>query len=585
MADADEDRIPSIGQLSRPTDPNDPENDSGSDADSDAAPDYRFLPGTTTAKKHALPSRGTKDFEPNSTARQSSTLDNSRKAMADALSVLRVHSTRKGEMVGVYFANEEDWDGMVYDRLQEGKDNEDTKTRAKKSGGLVEGEGRCVAVEKFTNTYVRTMGKSDRRNWMWLLPEEALFLIERGSLDIRYEAQEGEDEGEWDQEQEESTEDPTVPGPEQREEQEQVPGSHEKSEEPVQIVVPGNVQSGSAPSQLAETQPGGGRPKEPQPTVLDSSPDNQPQLRPSRIPMSLQGAYAAFIGKSGLTLERYTVYANLKRAGFIVQRAPTWQGPLTEPEGSSNELTQQPTTTSSSLTMSSQPISLISRLLSYLFKSPPKPNSIPCHSSIIGPLISPGLFRNYYDIYRQLYLIPQHNYTEPTTSSLPPTSETATTTNPPSPSTQSQPTEPPLLPTYHLHKPSTLATYKKTSPPPPSYTVVVLSSRSTQIPTSTQIGDLLASQPDDLLQNADKKKLETRVKHGRKNVLVAIVDCGIVSYLRFSGGGFEESLWGDAERRGVGGRGGKGGAGRGRGGGRGRGRGGRGGGGGRGRGG
>lgn len=579
MADADEDRIPSIGQLSKPTDPNDPDNDSGSDADSDAAPDYRFLPGTTSAKKHALPTRGTKDFEPNSTARQSSTLDNSRKAMTDALSVLRVHSTRKGEMVGVYFANEKDWDGMLYDRKQEEKDGEDTKIRAKKSGGLVEGEGRCVAVEKFTNTYVRTMGKSDRRNWMWLLPEEALFLIERGSLDIRYEAQEGEDEGELDQEQEDSNDYATEPESERDQAQESYDGS-EESEQPVASE---DIQSVSTSSQLTETQPRRGQSKESQPTILDPSPDDQPQLKPSRIPMSLQGAYAAFIGKSGLTLERYTVYANLKRAGFIVQRAPTWHGPLTEPENATNELTQQPTTPNS-LTISSQPISLISRLLSYLFKSPPKPNNIPCHNSVIGPLISPGLFRNYYDVYRQLYLIPQYNYTELTASSPSPTSEIPATINTlPSP-TQSQPTDPPLLPTYHLHKPSILATYKKTSPPPPSYTVVVLPSRTTQIPTSTQIGDLLASQPDDLLQNADKKKLETRVKHGRRNVLVAIVDCGIVSYLRFSGGGFEESLWGDAERRGIGGRGGKGSAGRGRGGGRGRGRGGRGGGGGRGRG-
>ncbi|RMZ77658.1 hypothetical protein DV738_g4251, partial [Chaetothyriales sp. CBS 135597] len=42
------------------------------------------------------------------------------------------------------------------------------------------------------------------------------------------------------------------------------------------------------------------------------------------LPMSLQGAYASFIGKSGLTLERYLVYAGLKRSGYVVQRAPTW---------------------------------------------------------------------------------------------------------------------------------------------------------------------------------------------------------------------------------------------------------------------
>lgn len=535
MADADEDRIPSITQLSNPTDPNDADHDSGSDGDSDAAPDYRFLPGTTSAKKHALPARGTKDFEPNATARQSNTLEDSRQVMADALSVLRVHSAKKGEMVGVYFANEEDWDGRAYDSLQEAKDHDDTKTKTKKSAALSEGEGRCVAVEKFTNTYVRTMGKSDRRNWIWLLPEEALFLIERGSLDIRYEAQEGEDE-DFEQESEDgATEHAQTPEAESTEEQNQERKSYGESE-------------------ADETQA----------TTADPGSKDSPQLKPSRIPMSLQGAYAAFIGKNGLTLERYTVYANLKRAGFIVQRAPTWHGPV---EDTSKELAQQ-STTSNALITSSQPMSLISRLLSYLFRSPPKPNSIPCHNAITGPLISPGLFRNYYDVYRQLHLIPQHNYTGDPVS---PTSPEQSTSIPPA---ENPPPDPPLYPTYHLHKPSALTSYKKTSPPPPHYTVVVLPTRTTQIPTSNQLGALLSSQPDDLLPNAEKKKLETRIKHGRRNVLIAVVDCGVVSYLRFSGGGFEESLWGEVERRGAG-RGGKGG-GSGRGGGRGRGRGGRG---------
>lgn len=50
------------------------------------------------------------------------------------------------------------------------------------------------------------------------------------------------------------------------------------------------------------------------------------------VPMSLQGAYAAFIGREeevegALTFERYSVYAGLKRMGYIVHRAPSWDGP------------------------------------------------------------------------------------------------------------------------------------------------------------------------------------------------------------------------------------------------------------------
>lgn len=47
------------------------------------------------------------------------------------------------------------------------------------------------------------------------------------------------------------------------------------------------------------------------------------------LPMSLQGAYSAFIGMEAdlhgaLTFERYSVYSALKRMGYVVHRAPTW---------------------------------------------------------------------------------------------------------------------------------------------------------------------------------------------------------------------------------------------------------------------
>ena len=41
------------------------------------------------------------------------------------------------------------------------------------------------------------------------------------------------------------------------------------------------------------------------------------------VPMSLQGAYASCLRGCG-GLERYQVYSYLKRAGYILQRAPTF---------------------------------------------------------------------------------------------------------------------------------------------------------------------------------------------------------------------------------------------------------------------
>lgn len=92
---------------------------------------------------------------------------------------------------------------------------------------------------------------STNLNRMWLLPEEILYLLERGTIDVRWPAEDGAEDV-------------------------------------------------------------------------------------SGLPMSLQGAYAAFIGMEAglggsLSYERYSVYSGLKRMGYIVHRAPSWNGPGPEP--------------------------------------------------------------------------------------------------------------------------------------------------------------------------------------------------------------------------------------------------------------
>lgn len=506
MADADEDLIPTLdaSHHSRPLPGGDNEGaSSDSDGDSDTAPDYRFLT-STTAKKHALPPRGMKDFEPNPTQKQASTLDASRKAMSDALSVVRVHSTRKNENVAVYFPHPDDWDGQRFEEqaLAQVEDLE-KREKMRQTSVLKSGEGRCVAVERLSSTFGRTMGQSDRRNWVWLLPEEALFLLERGSLDIRYAVEDGDDEDD------------------------------SEADEPRDVAVTENEAPPAA---------------------------DPPRLKIGKVPMSLQGAYAAFIGKSSLTLERYIVFAALRRTGYIVQRAPTWCSSVksnatsqdrVDALASEAQLLQAGHTPPSA----PAPASLVYRLVHWLFPSTEKPSTVPCYNPVIGPLISPGLFRSYGDIFRQLHLIPQyhHDVSYPT-----PQTWTSDAVEPHSDISRLQsnincPTDdPPLLPTYHVNKPSSLQGYKKSAPPPPHYTVVVLDSRKSTVPTSSQIGDLLSSMPDDALPDASNKRLETRIKYGKKSVLIAVVDSGLVSYMRFSSGGFGPGniLWEENEKRG-----------------------------------
>lgn len=46
----------------------------------------------------------------------------------------------------------------------------------------------CVCVPNPKGNLFKTIGRADRWNRVWLLPEEALYLLERGSLDIRWPA-------------------------------------------------------------------------------------------------------------------------------------------------------------------------------------------------------------------------------------------------------------------------------------------------------------------------------------------------------------------------------------------------------------
>ncbi|EXJ55659.1 hypothetical protein A1O7_08588 [Cladophialophora yegresii CBS 114405] len=490
MADADEDAIPRTST----TDADDLE---------DETQDFRFLTQITAVTRTGqttIPKRGTKDFEPNPTRSQSSALDASRLAMHTALSSVRIHAG-KPHVVGQYLPNEADWRW----------DEDATGTGAR--------QGRCVVVPKFKSTHSKVMGVGDRNNWTWFLPEEALWLLERGNLDIRWPEPdaEGEDVPEEDQ------------------------GREDENGKDVNL-----THNGREP-QLPQDG------EQPGPKVGD-------------LPMSVQGAYASLIGTGGLTLERYTVYAGLKRAGYIVHRAPTWHdADAAQPNGHNYESTSSlhtpsPSTTSSrsqSQSSLSRPYSavaniasLIHRLVSYLLRPSPQ-RSESCSS--LGPLVAPGLYRNYADIFRALALIPYHDGSGSGSSS-----SSHSTRGGPANETQSQPPQPPQpQPPYRIHfhvwKPAASGTFKKTSPPEPDYRICVIDARTTSaIPSLEEIGRLLDSQPDDFLSRDKASKLETRVKYGKRNVLLAVVDTGVVSYLRLSDACFGgEKLFEEKVRAGI----------------------------------
>jgi tRNA-splicing endonuclease subunit Sen54 len=276
--------------------------------------------------------------------------------------------------------------------------------------------------------------------------------------------------------------------------------------------------------------------------------DDEEEEKSKGTPMSLQAAYAMFIGNDGeqgkVSLERYTVYAHLKRNGWVALRAPDWN-----PDRPGLERRNQ------NIISPHEPRSIFTWLFGRFFAE--KDIKHPAY----GPLVRPGMHRSYNTIYRQVAIIPRHK----------PSSIAAA----PAPAR-----EDPYRVIFHLWKPTTIANFTKSNPGIPDYRVAVVDARSNPIPTLSQITSLLESTPWDPpqseLEGPGDKKLYGRLRHGWRNVILAVIDEGVISYVELGEAAFgEERLYENFDRGNLGGskRGGRGGRGRGKGRGRARGRG------------
>ncbi|MCJ1420974.1 tRNA-splicing endonuclease subunit sen54 [Xylographa parallela] len=396
---------------------------------SDETQDFRFLSNLSlTTGQPSLPRRGEKDFESHGTSSQQDALSKSRAAMHDALSYPRIH-TPKSQMIAVF--NPE--------------------------------SGRTT-VDHPKGPHIRTMGKAEADGRLYLLPEEALYLIERGNLDLRWPTTEDDEDG---------------------------------------------------------------------------------------MPMSLQSAYAAIVGRLGLTLERYFVYAGLKRIGYAVQRSPAWY-----PDDWGAEEVEDV------IVPPVEPRSGFGWLFALLHSQKDEPRRP------FGPLVRPGFYRSYKEIYHSLNIIPfynprAHSQHDINTNSANARSEQEKATNS-GVTTKSNSLH--LRCSFYVWKPR--PTFKKSTPGPPDFRIAVVNAREDSVPILDQLDDLLSSVPYDPPPPTMEWQLYQKLKHGWRNVILAIVDQGVVSYLRISDAGFgNERLYERASR----GRGGKKGGGRGRGRGRGQG--------------
>ncbi|TVY26158.1 putative tRNA-splicing endonuclease subunit tsp-5 [Lachnellula hyalina] len=459
MTDLDDDAPPSSFQTQ--AEDNDP---------SEETQDFRFL-AALTSKSGQLPKRGEKDFEPHGTKHQDGVLESSRQAMHDALSYTRFHNPKNHNRGFYYGEGSLQRDEILGEEWRKGLDDD-----------------HVVVVESARGTHFRSMGAMNlgqRHGALWLLPEEALYLVERGNLDLWW---------------------PT---------RSSFNGMIEEDEEGV-----------------------------PKKTNHDDASEVD-----EGAPMSLQAAFALLLGndteKGKVSQDRYTVYTNLKRNGYVVLRAPDWDP--TKPGKAHSFQAVEP--------LESSP-SIFSWLFGRLF-SEPEVEYLP-----YGPLVKPGMYRSYNSIYRQIAVIPRHK-------PLPTPEDPAT----------SSPVDDPYRVIFHLWKPIRVPNFTKSNPGVPDFRVAIVNARTTFVPSLSQVTSLLESTPwDPPKPGQGIKNTYQKLKHGWRNVVLAVIDQGVISYLRLGETAFGEeqlserfdqgSFRGNKRGRG-GGRGrGRGRGGRGRGGGR-----------------
>ncbi|KAK9471862.1 tRNA-splicing endonuclease subunit sen54 N-term-domain-containing protein [Dipodascopsis tothii] len=348
--------------------------------DEDLAQDWRFLAQAGKSAK-TLPKRGEKEYEPDGTAVAAQSLQDSREAMFAALGHARTHSA-KAHVAGVWLA----------------------------------AERRCrVLVAR--GPHFKSVGRADRGGVLYLLPEEVLYLVERGSMLCYYEPADG-------------------------------------------------------CGQIADED--------------------------GLVPMSLQACYAACLPACGGN-ERYFVYAHLKRLGFLVQRAPTF-----DPAGRTAIDAAAPPRLDVRVAAAARAwAAAVAACARRQLVVPPA----------FGPLVAAGaVWRSYDQVYARLRLVPCHSHAAE------------------SPAAADVDPDPVYRVAYNVWKPR--PAFKKSAPGEPDFRVVALNASRHRLPTLAQLRTLFAGLAKDA--GFDRAAPHMRLRDGYKNVLIALFDNGIVSFNRLA---------------------------------------------------
>ncbi|KAL4073282.1 tRNA-splicing endonuclease subunit sen54 N-term-domain-containing protein [Scleroderma yunnanense] len=190
-------------------------------------------------------------------------------------------------------------------------------------------------------------------------------------------------------------------------------------------------------------------------------------------PMAVQQAYAEMIGRENMTLERYQVYAYLKRLGFVLTRAkpPSSEYPTAPPLP--RPVTKVPAVWKRIAKLLSCCVSNVLNVIGFaLQRSPWKPVDL-------RGLKSSG------DIFAALRFLRCGHAASLYESPVP--KDTAT-----QPHTTSE--QSPYTVFFHVYKPST--PFRKTAPPAPDFYVVVINARTTPMPSLYELSALFEALPE-----------------------------------------------------------------------------------------
>lgn len=107
--------------------------------------------------------------------------------------------------------------------------------------------------------------------------------------------------------------------------------------------------------------------------------------------------------------------------------------------------------------------------------------------------------------------------------------------------------EAPFRVVFHVYKPSVVL--KKSAPPPPDFRIAVVNTgEQPTIPTLSQLSVLLQGTPLDPPHGEKMERMVyMRLRHGYRNVVLAIVDNGVTSFLRIGDSAFGKEKLFDAK--------------------------------------